>query len=268
MEAALRLGMILPSSNTVVEPVCTAMAADLAAAGVAAGGPADLPAGSKAGSPASSQTVSVHFSRFALTAVQVENPAAAYYDSGALLGAAMLLADARCHVVTWNGSAGGLAGFARDRQLCREIEAATGIPATTSSLSLLDAFQRANVRRFAMVTLNTAAMNRTIATNFAAEGFECVAATDRAGIADNFAMAAVTPADIAASAIACLEASGGADTLIIYGTNTQGAPVARTLQEKLGIPVLDSVAWGMFGALLQAGADIRPLTRWAAHATD
>ena len=248
MRTALRLGMILPSSNTVVEPVCNAMVADL---------PVDLTAGLP--------TVSVHFSRFALTAVQVENPAAAYYDSGALLGAAMLLADARCHVITWNGSAGGLAGFERDRQLCREIESATGIPATTASLSILNEFKRARVRRFAMVTLNTPELNRTIIANFGGEGFECVTSTSRTGIADNFAMAEVPPAEIAASAVACLDASGGADALIIYGTNTQGAPVARTLQEKLGIPVLDSVAWGVFGALLQAGADIRPLTRWAPH---
>jgi maleate isomerase len=242
---ALRLGMILPSSNTVVEPVSMAMAADL-------------------------PDVSVHFSRFALTAVQVANPAAAYYDSGALLGAAKLLADARCHVITWNGSAGGLVGFERDRRLCREIEDATGIPATTASLSLLDALKRAGVRRFAMVTLNTAEMNRTIADNFAREGLECVGSTDRDDITDNFAMSQVPPEEISASAIscvaACAETSAGADALIIYGTNTRGAPVARMLEKKLGIPVYDSVAWGVFGALLQVHADIRPLTRWAPHA--
>lgn len=239
--AALRIGMILPSSNTVVEPVATAMAAGL-------------------------PDVSVHFSRFALTAVLVENPAAAYYESGALLGAARLLADARCHVITWNGSAGGLVGFDRDRQLCSEIEAATGTPATTASLSLLEQFKLARVRRFAMVTLNTRQMNQTIANNFLTEGFECIASTDRSDITDNFAMSQVAPEEVAASAVSCVAAAHGAQALLIYGTNTQGAPVARTLENKLGIPVFDSVAWGVFGALLRAGADIRPLTRWAAHA--
>ena len=142
--SALRLGMILPSSNTVVEPISTAMVSGL-------------------------PDVSVHFSRFALTAVQVENPAAAYYDSGALKGAAKLLADARCHVITWNGSAGGLVGFDRDRQLCSEIEAATSTLATTASLSLLEQLKLARVRRFAMVTLNTPGMNQTITENFSKE---------------------------------------------------------------------------------------------------
>ena len=237
---AIRLGMILPSSNTVVEPVASAMVSAL-------------------------PDVGVHFSRFALTAVQVENPAAAYYDSGALLAAAKLLADARCHVITWNGSAGGLVGFDRDRQLCREIEDATGVPATTASLSLLEQFRLARVRRFAMVTLNPPEMNQTIANNFSREGFDCVASTHRTDITDNFAMAQVPPEEIAAWALACAGESHNADALIIYGTNTRGAPVARTLERKLGIPVYDSVAWGVFGALLRAGADILPLTKWAPH---
>ena len=235
-----RIGMILPSSNTVVEPIATAMVASL-------------------------PDVSVHFSRFALTAVQVENPAAAYYDSGALLGAAKLLADARCHVICWNGSAGGLVGFERDRQLCQEIEDATGTPATTASLSLLDQFRAAGIKRFCMVTLNTPEMNQTIKAHFALEGFDCVASTHRTDITDNFAMSQVPPNEIAADATRCFAESGDADGLIIYGTNTRGAPVARTLEEALGIPVYDSVAWGVFGALLQVGTDIRVLTNWAPH---
>lgn len=248
---AIRIGMILPSSNTVVEPVACAMLADLCAA-----------------RPAGAAPVSVHFSRFALTAVQVENPAAAYYDSGALLGAAMLLADARCQVICWNGSAGGLVGFARDRQLCREIEAATGIAATTASLALLEQFHASGVKRFCMATLNPPQMNETIKAHFAAEGFDCVASTHRTDIADNFAMAQVAPDEIAAAAKVCVASCGPAkpDALIVYGTNTRGAPVARALQQTLGIPVFDSVAWGVFGALRKANAGIDSLTAWAPHA--
>jgi maleate isomerase len=231
----LRIGMILPSSNTVVEPECIRLAAAL---------PPGLP------------PVSVHFARFALTAVQVANPAAAYYDSGALLGAAKLLADARCHLICWNGSAGGLVGFGRDRQLCAEILEATGIPATTSSLALAAQFARTGVKHFAMVTLNTPAMNRTIAATFAAEGFTCVASTERDDIADNFAMARIEPQEVAAMATRCIEgAPTRPDALIIYGTNTRGAPVARSLRERLGMPVYDSVAWGLYGALADLGHD-------------
>jgi len=226
-----RIGMILPSSNTVVEPVCIAMAARLPA-------------------------VQVHFARFALTAVAVDNPAAAYYDSGALLGAARLLADARCEVICWNGSAGGLVGFERERQLCDEIRAATGIAATTSTLSLADEFRRSSVKRFAMVTLNPPPMNLTIRATFASAGFECVADTHRTDLADNFSMAQVAPEAIAAMALSCVNGSlVRPDALIIYGTNTRGAGVASTLKARLGLPVHDSVAWGMAGALLLLDID-------------
>ena len=229
-----RIGMILPSSNTVVEPVCIAMAARL-------------------------PSVSVHFARFALTAVKVDNPAAAYYDSGALLGAAKLLADARCEAICWNGSAGGLVGFGRDRQLCDEIRAATGIAATTSTLALADEFNRSGVRRFAMVTLNPPEMNLTIRATFAAAGFACVADTHRTDIADNFAMARIEPQEIAAMAAACVKSCAlRPDALIVYGTNTRGATVASALRDELGLPVLDSVAWGMAGALRMLSIDPAP----------
>ena len=231
----LRIGMVLPSSNTVVEPVCMAMAMNLPA-------------------------VSVHFSRFALTAVSVDDPGAAYYDSGALLGAAKLLADARCHVICWNGSAGGVVGFARDRRLCAEIAAATGIPATTSSLALIEQFRLTGVKRFVMVTLNPPDMNATIMRSFAAEGFDCAGATQRSDIADNFAMSAVAPEDISAMAQTCVQGcTSPPDALIIYGTNTRGAQVARSLQDRLGLPVYDSVTWGMLGALRAARFDISTL---------
>jgi maleate isomerase len=230
-----RVGMILPSSNTVVEPVCIALAARRG-------------------------DISVHFARFALTAVQVENPAAAYYDSGALLGAAKLLADARCAVICWNGSAGGLVGFDRDRQLCREIKASCSAAATTSSLAIAAQFRRTSVQRFAMVTLNPPQLNAQIRHSFATEGYECVAATERDDIADNFAMAAVTPDEIATMARDCLRhVPTPPDAMIIYGTNTRGAPVAAALAQEFGIPVYDSVAWGMLGALHELGYDSNTL---------
>ena len=203
--------------------------------------------------------VSVHFARFPLTAISVANPAATYYDSGALLGAAKMLADARCDVICWNGSAGGVVGFERDHQLCREITATTGIAATTSSLALLAQFKRSGVRHFAMVTLNPPDMNLTIKASFAAVGYECVAVTGRDDIADNFAMAAVAPQEIMAMAETCVAVSPvRPDALIIYGTNTRGATVARVLREKLQLPVYDSVSWGMFGALASLGRDFQP----------
>ncbi len=228
-----RLGMILPSSNTVVEATCIALCEGLT-------------------------DITLHFARFKLTAVTVENPALAYYESGVILEAAMLLADAHCDVITWNGSAGGVVGFPHDRQLVEDIKHATGIAATTSSLSIIEALRARGVRRLAMVTLNPPAMNATIRRNFAREGFECVFDTHRSDIPDNFAMATVTADEIFAAGLEC--AATKPDAVIIYGTNTRGAPVVARLEERLGVPVIDSVTAGLWGAMQRArtiGADSR-----------
>lgn len=230
-----RLGMIIPSSNTVVEQETAALASSL-------------------------EGVSLHFSRFKLTHVSVDDPAAAYYDSGLMLEAGKLLADCRPAVICWNGSAGGLVGFARDRRFVGELEAATGIPASTAALSVLDALRALGAHRFGLVTLNPPDMNRRIAAHFAEEGFECVASTHRTDIADNFAMAEVGAEALARAAREC--AGAQPEALAIFGTNTRGARIAAPLERELGIPVIDSVAAGLWGALRRIGADTRAL---AAH---
>ena len=233
--------MILPSSNTVVEPTCIASCAGLT-------------------------DISLHFARFKLTAVTVDDPVAAYYDSGVILEAAMLLADARCDVITWNGSAGGVVGFPHDRQLVEDIEHATGIAATTASLTIIDALRARGVRRLAMVTLNPPAMNETIKRNFAREGFECVFDTHRADIPDNFAMATVAPDNIFKAGLACAESKP--DAVIIYGTNTRGAPVVAQLEERLGVPVFDSVSAGLWGAMQRAGTSSADGRKWGSLFND
>jgi maleate isomerase len=224
--------MIVPSSNTVVEQETSALLAGM-------------------------EGISVHYSRFKLTDVTVADPAAAYYDSGLMLQAGRLLADCRCSVITWSGSSGGVVGFARERRFVAELEAASGTPVTTAALSVLDAFRSLGVRRFGLVTLNPPAMNQRIAGHFSEEGFECVASTHRADIADNFAMAEVSPEVLAQSVRECARARP--DALTIFGTNTRGARIAARLERELGLPVIDSVAAGLWGAMRRAGLDTRSL---------
>lgn len=231
---AMRLGMIIPSSNTVVERETGALLAGM-----------DEP--------------SVHYSRFKLTDVSVADPVAAYYDSGLMLQAGRLLADCRCAVITWNGSSGGVAGFARERRFVSDLEAASATPVTTAALSVLDAFRALGVRRFGLVTLNPPALNERIAGHFAEEGFECVSSTHRSDIPDNFAMAEVGPEALAQAARQCAEA--GPDALTIFGTNTRGARLAAALERELGLPVIDSVAAGLWGAMRRAGLATRGLER-------
>ena len=114
------IGTITPSGNIVVERMTTAILADFPA-------------------------VSGHFSR-----IEVVGSTDAYkddYDWDGMMRAAELLSHAEPDVICWNGSKGGSIGLDADRRLCERITAATGKPATTSSLAILEAFATTGVRR-------------------------------------------------------------------------------------------------------------------------
>src|SRR6266487_3768440 len=103
----------LPISNTVLEPVTTAMISAL-------------------------PEVTAHFSRFKVTEIALSEAALAQFDDSEILRAAELLADAKVHAIGWNGTSSGWLGFDRDVQLTERIQAATGIPACTAMLALND----------------------------------------------------------------------------------------------------------------------------------
>src|ERR1700704_5491144 len=127
MTNRILLGMLTPSSNTILEPISQAMVAGL-------------------------PEVSVHFSRFKVTEIALSPSALAQFDDSEILRAAELLAHAKVNVIAWNGTSSGWLGFERDVRLCERITAATGIPACTAMLALNEAFERAGSKRIGFVT--------------------------------------------------------------------------------------------------------------------
>src|SRR4051794_22014579 len=104
MTRPVRLGMLTPSSNTVLEPVTSAMLSGL-------------------------PEVTAHFSRFKVTEIALSEQALGQFNDSEILRAAELLAHAKVDVIAWNGTSAGWLGFERDVQLCDRIKQATGIPA-------------------------------------------------------------------------------------------------------------------------------------------
>ena len=220
-----RLGMLTPSSNSVLEPTLMRMASSM-------------------------PDVSLHFGRFRVTEISLVDHALGQFDDAPILAAADLLADARVASICWNGTSAGWLGFERDRTLCAAIEARTGIPATSSVLALDALLRRVDVRRFGLVTPYLDEVQRRIIGTFAQEGYECVAER-HAGERVNFAFAALTPETIAGSIRSV--ALGRPDAIVVFCTNMWGAVLAHNLETELGIPVLDTVATGLWGGLLAAG---------------
>src|SRR6478609_4497996 len=107
-----RIGMLTPSSNTVLEPESYALLRDI-------------------------DGVSLHFSRFKVTEIALDRQALGQFDDAPMLAAAELLGHAKVDCITWNGTSAGWLGLDADRRLVDDIQTLTGIRATTCILSLM-----------------------------------------------------------------------------------------------------------------------------------
>lgn len=234
MTRPVRLGMLTPSSNTVLEPVTTAMLGGL-------------------------PDVSAHFSRFRVTEIALTPGALAQFDDGEILRAAELLADARVDAIAWNGTSSGWLGFDADERLCRRIQDATGIPATSSMLALNEALERTGVRRLGIVTPYLDDVQARIVANYEAAGFGC-AAERHLGLQENFAFAEVPAAEVARMMREV--AAARPDAVAAICTNLRAAPLAAALEAELGVPVYDTVATAVWKSLAIAGADPGRVAGW------
>lgn len=234
MAVRTRLGMLTPSSNTVLEPVTCAMLAGL-------------------------PDVTAHFSRFPVTEIALSPAALGQFDDTPILGAAALLAHARVDVIAWNGTSASWIGFDSDERLSARITEATGIPARTTVLAYRALFRRMGVRRVGLVTPYTDDVQARIQANWGAAGFACPAER-HLGLADNFSFAEVEPETIAGMARAV--AAEGCDAVAVVCTNMDGARIAASLEEELDMPVLDSVAVTAWACLSAAGIDTGRIAGW------
>ncbi|WP_404523064.1 maleate cis-trans isomerase family protein [Bradyrhizobium diazoefficiens] len=229
-----RLGMITPSSNSVLEPVTSAMLRGVA-------------------------DVTAHFSRFRVTEIALDAAALSQFDASVMLPAADLLADAKVDAIAWNGTSASWLGIGRDRNLCEAITARTGVPATTSTLACIDAARALGAKRVGLVSPYTDDVQRRIAEVWAEEGI-APRAERHLGLRDNFSFGEVAPATIAGMIRAV--AAEGSDAIVILCTNLDGAALAASLERELNIAVLDSVAVTLWRTLSLAGGDIAALAEW------
>ena len=234
MTSRLLLGMLTPSSNTVLEPVTTSMLAGLPEA-------------------------SAHFGRFKVTEIALTEQALGQFDDREILGAAELLSHAKVGVIGWSGTSASWRGFDTDEALCRRITEATGIPACTSVLALNEIFALTKVRRFGLVTPYLEDVQAKIVANYARAGYECVAER-HLDLRDNFSFSEVDADTLRRMVREVAQAEP--DAIAILCTNLRGGPLVAELEAETGIPVHDSIATVVWKSLRLAGADPRRVRGW------
>ena len=234
MSKRILLGMLTPSSNTVLEPVTTQMIAGLPEA-------------------------SAHFGRFRVTEIALSDQALGQFDDSEILRAAELLSHAKVQSIGWNGTSAGWLGFEADERLCRRITETTGIPACTSVLALNEIFQLRGVNRFGLVTPYTDDVQAAIVKNYAGSGFQCVAERHLRK-QDNFSFSEVTADEIRGMVREVAKEKPQAIT--VFCTGLRAAPLVDEIEHELGIPIYDTIATAVWKSLKLAGADPKRIKGW------
>jgi len=234
MNGRVRLGILTPSSNTVLEPVTSAILDDL-------------------------PEVTAHFARFRVTEIALSPSSVAQFDDEQILRAAELLADAKVDAIAWSGTSAAWLGFARDVALCEHIVKSTGRPAGTAVLALNEALAASGTKRLGLVTPYRDDVQAKIIANYDAAGI-AVVSERHLGISDNYAFAEEPPDRI--EALIREVAADKPDAIAVLCTNMRGAPLVSELEAEFDIPIHDSVAVTVWKSLKLAGVDPSRVRGW------
>lgn len=223
-----RIGMLTPSSNTVLEPVTAAMLQGV-------------------------PDVTAHFARLRVLKISLAADALNQFSTGPMLQAADLLSDARVDAICWNGTSSGWLGFDSDLQLCRQIEGKTGIPTGTSVLALNEILQLQNVKDIAFITPYLEEIQSAIINNYQCNGYHVVAER-HLGDPGNYSFCEYTQDQIMQM---CRDVCAAKPQAIcVFCTNFRGASIAAAIERETGIPVYDTVSTALWKSLMLC--DIKP----------
>lgn len=230
----IRIGMLTPSSNSIVEPWCYKIIGTI-------------------------ENASVHFGR--VEVLWIDDDAASlsqFYDENMIKGFD-LLSHVKPMVLGWNGTSSSWLGLERDRALIDVIKKRTGCRVVTSTLSIIAALKELNISRIGLVTPYVTSIQKKIIDNFELEKLECVSER-HFNMTDNFSFGEVSESKIANAAEDVI--SEGAEAVIILCTNLAGAGIVSTLEKRTGVPILDSIVLTIWGAFRSIGLNTNPLSNW------
>ena len=239
----IKLGILVPSSNTNLEPLTCSILSSL-------------------------PDVSVHFSRFPVTHIALSATALSQFDETAILAAASLLADAQVDIIGWSGTSSGWLGFEADEKLCRSIEQKTGIKATTSVLALNRLLDLVREREgqpvpFGLVTPYLDDVQAAIVSTYGKAGYE-VKAESHLRKTVNVEFAKVSEDTLDGQLDEVIGHLGdGTKVISTFCTNLKAAQRVQHWEEKYGdLYVFDTTATVVWDMLRMAGVDYTSITQW------
>jgi maleate isomerase len=219
-----KLGLIIPSSNTTLEPEFYRM----------------LP-----------KTFSVHITRLALKEVSVE--ALAKMEEK-IEDEALKLADAEVDVIGYGCTSGSLfKGLGHDKQIEMKIERTVGIPAVATSSAVVAALKHMKVTRVAVATPYILEINRLVKKFLLSNMFQVVDLKSF-GIKDNLKIGKL-PSEETYRLVTRLNYAK-ADAIFISCTNLATVNIIQRLEKTTGKIVVSSNTATLWAMLKKCGARI------------
>jgi maleate isomerase len=241
MAKRIRLGVLVPSSNTALEPLTQALINDLNVA-------------------SSSHKISVHFSRFPVTTISLTPKGLSQFDLAPILAAAQLLAHAEVDIIGWSGTSAGWLGFDKDETLCDEIEKATGIKATTSVLALNKALKFWDVKKLGLVTPYKDDVQMEITRNYKNVGVNIGEGMERHLRVEKNTEIADIEENVLDDMVQYVV--GKVDAVTTFCTNLIAAHRVQVWEAKYGVPVFDTVTTVVWDMFRECHVDATKLEGW------
>jgi maleate isomerase len=214
-----RIGLLLPSSNTTMEPDFFRMAPD---------------------------SVTIHSARMLLDDV---TPESLERMAGESQYAARLLSTADMDLIVYGCTSGSLIkGVEWEANLVRRIESVSSTPAITTAGAVVEALRSLSARTIQVFTPYTESVNRLEKEFLEAHGFK-VASIKGMGLTDNLRIGRVTPEEI--KRFIC--PGTGADCTFISCTNLSAVPLIQTIEDRHKVPVVTSNQASMWAVLNRLG---------------
>lgn len=220
-----RIGLVVPSVNTVMEPWASRV----------------VPQG-----------VSVHVSRMFIPA---DTTPATIVEMDRSEGKAALrqLSSIHPHVMAYGCTASSIVqGLAYDQHLRDEIGAGYDVPATTAAHAIITALRTVEARKISIVSPYPANVDAAEHAFFAEAGFEVLGGAFL-GIVDGFRLAEPEPDTLFDLGMRGVDRA--ADALVVSCLNTRSHAVIDRLEQALGKPVITSTQATLWHALRLAGIE-------------
>lgn len=236
LAALKKVGFITPSSNTALEPITAALCATI------------------------SGQFSSHYARVGVTSITLDGADVDQFNTSKMAAVAQQLNDAGLDAILWNGTSGSWTGggFEADRTLCDAIHAATGLPASSSSLAQLEVLRHYRIERFALAVPYVDGPTRMIIDTYQREGFSVV----RSAQLDETVNARIGRVPLERIRQLLRDADHpDAECIVVACTNLPATLVLEEMEAELGKPIFDSIAVTLWKALRMVGLDT-PIHGW------